>query len=267
MQRADRPDAVVRPPWHVDVVHRAVPMNEPGQGSDAVVAPVLPDGSSPWPISVDLGRLLGRLVLGEDRRSVLEFGAGRSSLVVATALAARGGGRLTSLEQDVAWCAELWEQVAAVGSGVDAELTPVRPRLSWSPIGLHHRFDVDDLLARRGPFDLVVVDAPQYWYGRGGALPTVRPHLTDGALVVLDDAGRKGERWALYRWLRTYRDLELVAYDSSFGGRGVALLRWNGHADHATRPTVLGVVSSVTDRVYSVLRRALVRVGVLPRPE
>ena len=242
-------------------------MNDPGQGSDAVVAPVLPDGSSPWPISVELARLLGRLVLAEDRRSVLEFGAGRSSLVVATALAARDGGRLTSLEQDVTWCAELWDRVVAVGSGVDAELTPVTPRLGWSPIGLHHRYEVDDLLARRGPFDLVVVDAPQYWYGRGGALPTVRPHLADGALVVLDDAARKGERWALYRWLRTYPGLELLAYDASFGGRGVALLRWNGSVDAAPRVSLLGVVSSVTDRLYSVLRRTLVRVGVLRQPD
>ena len=266
MQRGSGRDAVVRLPWHVEVAHRPLPVAAE-HPSDAVVTPVLPDGSSPWPISVDLGLLLGRLVAEHDRRSVLEFGAGRSSLVVATAMAAQGGGTLTSLEQDVTWCAELWTQVEAVGADVDAELAPVTPRLGWSPIGLHHRYEVHDLLTRRGPFDLVVVDAPQYWFGRGGALPTVRPHLTDGALVVLDDAARKGERWALYRWLRTYPGLELLAYDASFGGRGVALLRWNGPADEAHRFSLLGVVSSVTDRLYSVLRRTLVRVGVLSRPD
>jgi hypothetical protein len=146
VQRGSGRDAVVRLPWHVEVAHRPLPVAAE-HPSDAVVTPVLPDGSSPWPISVDLGLLLGRLVAEHDRRSVLEFGAGRSSLVVATAMAAQGGGTLTSLEQDVTWCAELWTQVEAVGSDVDAELAPVTPRLGWSPIGLHHRYEVQTIRA------------------------------------------------------------------------------------------------------------------------
>lgn len=266
MRHDNQPPAVVRLPWHVEVRHEAVPTWE-HHPSDAVVTPVLPDDSSPWPISSELGLLLGRLQAEHDLHSVLEFGAGSSSLVTATAMAARGGGRLTSLEQDTSWCAEVWGRVIALGSGIDAELVPVTPRLRWWPIGLHYSYDVDDVLARRGPFDLVVIDAPQYWFGRGGAFPTVKDHLDDGALLVLDDAARKGERWALYRWLRTYPGLELVAYDESFGGKGVALLRWQVRGEAATRLSVLGVVSSLTDRVYSVLRRRLVRMGLLPKTD
>ena len=253
--------ATFRTPWHVEVMGRPLPYDG-DHTIDDVVRPVLPETDSRWPITRELGLLLGRLIADHGRRAVLEFGAGSSSLVTATVLSNRGGGRLTSLEQDVSWCNGIWSQVTAVDGGFDGELVAVEPHLRFSRIGLHHQFDVADVLSRRGPFDMVLIDAPQYWLGRAGALPTVAPHLSDGALIVLDDAARKGERWALYRWLRSYPGLELVAYDQSFGGRGVAVLRWT--RDAGSRLSPLGWVSSVTDRVYSVTRRALVRVGILP---
>jgi predicted O-methyltransferase YrrM len=40
--------------------------------------------------------------------NILEFGAGSSSLVLATALSAAGGGKLTSVEQNPQWCIEKW---------------------------------------------------------------------------------------------------------------------------------------------------------------
>ncbi|NLD77545.1 MAG: hypothetical protein GX643_12860 [Acidimicrobiales bacterium] len=247
-------------PWHIDVEQRTVSLQE-SQPIDGIVTAVLPDGSNPWPISRDLGLMLGRLLAEHGCQNILEIGAGSSSLVSATALAELNGGRITSLEQDVDWCKEIWARVEAVGPQVDVELVPVKPELRWSELGLHYQFSVSEVLKRRGPFDLVVVDAPQYWFGRGGALPAVRAHLAPGALLVLDDAGRKGERWALYRWLRTYPGLDLLAYDEDFGGRGVALLKWNEPLP--PRRSVLGTASSITDRAYSAVRRQAVKLGVI----
>jgi hypothetical protein len=82
-------------------------------------------------------------------------------------------------------------------------------------------------VAARGPYDLVFVDAPQRYYGRDGVLPLVAGSLCPGALLVLDDAGRDGERSAIQRWLRTYAGLELVVFDPRFGRYGVAILRAN----------------------------------------
>ncbi|MDQ3209319.1 MAG: hypothetical protein M3Q37_12045, partial [Gemmatimonadota bacterium] len=82
-------------------------------------------------------------------------------------------------------------------------------------------------VAERGPYDLVFVDAPQRYYGRDGTLPLVAGSLRTGALLVLDDAGRFGERWAIRRWLQTYAGLELVVLDPEFGRYGVAVLRAN----------------------------------------
>jgi len=55
------------------------------------------DGADDWAISIGAGQFLHQLVKHVAPASVLEFGAGRSSLVIASALQSNGGGRLTSV--------------------------------------------------------------------------------------------------------------------------------------------------------------------------
>lgn len=189
------------------------------------VADVLPDGSSDWPVSVEVGQLLARAVLQLGRRNTLEFGAGSSSLIIARALAAVGGGRLTSIESAPEWCTEPWARITELDS-VDARLIESLPKLRMTFTGPAFCFaSAKRSLASRGPFDLVFIDAPQHFFGRDGAMSLVHPWLLPGALLVVDDAGREAERYAIARWLRTFPSLELMLLDESFGGRGVAVLR------------------------------------------
>jgi len=188
------------------------------------LAAVLPPPSDPWSISPQLGTLLFRLVTEYSASHVLEFGAGSSSVVLAAALAEHGGGQLTSIEEDPRWCAKCWEQVGHAAR-VDAELVGARPKLTWGLPGPYYAYrDAGTRIAARGPYDLIPIDAPQYYYGRDGALHIAHEQMAVGALIVLDDAGRSSERWSVRRWLRTYRGLELRLYDPSFGGKGVAIL-------------------------------------------
>ena len=185
----------------------------------------LPPADGGFSISPELGRLLARVVQRFERRNILEFGAGRSSLILAHALASAGGGRLTSIEQRPEWCAEAWAGVGQV-PGVSARLLIAAPRLRVSPAGVYYAYrDAGPAVASGGPYDLVLIDAPQWYYGRDGSLHLAWPHLAAGALVILDDAGRRGERWTVIRWQRTYPGLSLIAADLEFGGRGVAVLR------------------------------------------
>ena len=188
------------------------------------VGRLLPLPGHQWSISPDLGVLLFRLVTQRDRGRILEFGAGSSSTIVAAGLAERGGGRLTSVEQSPEWCRDKWELVKGMPN-VDAELIASQPRLEWHAAGLSYVYaSAAPRIAARAPYDLVLVDAPQYYRGRDGALPASDVHLQSGALIVVDDAKRSGEQWAIRRWLRTYAGLELRVYAPAFGGKGVAVL-------------------------------------------
>jgi predicted O-methyltransferase YrrM len=208
---------------------------------------LLREDCSTWSVSPHLARLLARAIIGLGLSNVLEFGAGLSSLVLATSLSRLSGGKLTSVEQNLCWCRDQWRRVSDLAN-VDSRIVESTLRLSLSAAGVCYSFrDAADIVASRGPYDLVLVDAPQGFYGRDGALQMARRYLAPGALVVLDDAGRSGERWALFRSLATIRGFRLLFWDPEFGGRGCAILRWC--SDERIRPSLLAISTSAVQAV------------------
>jgi len=183
-----------------------------------------------WSITKNLGKLVIKIIKEEDIKRVIEFGAGSSSLVISSALAENGEGKLVSLEQRPEWCKKEWKKVENMKE-VKSSIIHVDEYVSWGVSGLYYSFgNVREKMDRRKAFDLVFIDAPQYFFGREGTLPIILPHIASGGLVVLDDAGRSKEQFALYQWLRSYPGLELVCFDEEFGGKGVAILEnsWTG---------------------------------------
>lgn len=203
----------------------------------AVIPPVEavlpPTSNKRWAIHPTLGRFLATAVTELGCQNILEFGAGSSSLVLATALGEAGGGRLTSVEQTPEYSGRAWKTVQSI-AGVDAQMVVAEPRFVLDRRGAYHAFRrAAPALAARGPFDLVLVDAPPRFFGREGALHLALPHLAPGALIALDDAKRAGERWVVRRWVGVYPGLTLVHFDA-LTVHGIAVLRFSG--DRAVRP-------------------------------
>ncbi|UUL82827.1 class I SAM-dependent methyltransferase [Sphingomonas qomolangmaensis] len=129
-------------------------------------------------------------------KTVLELGAGASSLVVAKALQQNGGGHLISCDQHGDFIAATREWLHE--HGVDAEMraTPLRQAPGdWPGIWYDH-----------GPLpeqiDMLVIDGPPWTihpYVRGAA-ETLFDRLPVGGTILLDDAARPGERIVAARW-------------------------------------------------------------------
>jgi predicted O-methyltransferase YrrM len=123
------------------------------------------------------GRFLMRLVRELAPRSCLELGTGfgLSTGYQAAALELNGEGRITSLDQDA--------------------LTDIaRPGLEG--LGLAGRVELvggwiedtlAEALARAAPIDYALLDADHTEEGTLTAFDAIAPHLSDGAVVVLDD--------------------------------------------------------------------------------
>lgn len=185
---------------------------------------------------------------------MLEFGAGASSVVLASALSRHGGGKLTSIEQMPDWCAREWRHARGF-SRVDIRMIVASPRQCVSHLGLTAMFqDARQALEERSPFDLVLIDAPQWYYGRDGALPLVHRLLAPGAWLVLDDAGRPAERQTIGRWLRTYPDLKLAAFDPAYGRNGVAVFRLTGGSGPRICPSSVIETLRESIRLFGVRR-------------
>lgn len=140
-----------------------------------------------------------------DRREIAELGAGISTVVLARLMRERGG-RITSLEHDPRWARVVGSQLER--EGLDDVALLVEAPLEGHPLALDgapwYSQSAVDRLPTSG-IELLVVDGPP-GYGEGmarsryPALPALADRLAPGALVMLDDAERDGEREILARW-------------------------------------------------------------------
>ena len=164
--------------------------------------PALP--ADAW--SLDEGGLA--VVLAEvdgGRRTVVECGSGRSTVVIARFLRELGGGSVHSLEHDPAW-AQLTrmrlaaEGLAAIATVIEAPLSAhplAPPGCRWyAPWALRELPDGLDLLLVDGP----PAGEEPIERSRYPALPALADRFAPDATVILDDVGRAGERWVLERW-------------------------------------------------------------------
>jgi len=142
---------------------------------------------------------------------VLECGSGLTTLLLGM-LAGRRGVKIRSLEHSPEW----QQRISAVLTkhriaNVEVLNSPLRDygNFSWYDAPLQ---DLPD------EFRLVVCDGPPGMTkgGRYGLLPLFRARLPQGAVIVLDDAGRPGEVELLNRWQRE-ADLTVELFNKPAG--------------------------------------------------
>jgi len=142
-----------------------------------------------------------------ERRTLVELGSGVSTVVLAR-LERDLGGRVFAVEHSPGWAG--WVRRAVARDGLEDVATVIEAPLSPNPLSLEDApwYDEDSLaqLPQEG-IDLLLVDGPP-GYGEGmsrsryPALPALADRLALGALIILDDTEREGERDILDAWER-----------------------------------------------------------------
>lgn len=147
-------------------------------------------------------------IVVEERRRVLELGAGTSTVLLARLLRTTGG-TLTTIEHDARWTGWVTGQLAREGLDEVARVVhaPLEPSpfaasgLPWYAAG-----PLTEALAGAAP-DLLVVDGPPAFrpeesLARLPAVPALLDRLEPGAAIVIDDIARPGEQEVLELWER-----------------------------------------------------------------
>jgi hypothetical protein len=174
----------------------------PGSDADAwhILGPLIARGGYlPWTSGsmrpAALVAVCNEVVHGE-RVQIVECGAGVSTVLLARLLRERGAGSLTSLEHDAHWARLIAGQLRREGLDDTA-------RVLHAPLGVDPPWY--ELEVPTGPVDLLIVDGPPafepgYELRRAPALPHFSDDLVPGAVVILDDVDRPGERQVLADW-------------------------------------------------------------------
>lgn len=157
-----------------------------------------------WKADVALLELIVGHIQRERPASVVELGAGASTLVTARALQLYGGGRLTSYDQHGDFVEATRGWLGEHGMTVNLHLAP----LDKAPAGWPGYWY--QLAALPDRIDLLIVDGPPWTihpFVRGAAA-TLFDRIPIGGTIILDDGARPGERIVARRWMRDFPAFE-----------------------------------------------------------
>jgi len=144
-------------------------------------------------------------------RTVVELGAGASSLVCARALELNGGGRLISYDQHAGFVRAVAGWLADEGVAADLRHAPLTRSVTGWPGRWYALTDLPKQI------DLLIIDGPPWTVHPlvRGAAESLFDRLAPGGVILLDDAARPGERVIARRWRRSHPD---IAFDRLPGG-------------------------------------------------
>lgn len=161
-----------------------------------------------WKADVGLLTMVADHILEQKPRTIVEFGTGASTLIVARALQMIGGGEFISIEQHADFADKTREWLANHGLKADLRAVPLKPAPdAWSGLWYDHGPLPDRI-------DFMLIDGPPWTihpFTRGAAADLFG-RITPGGVVMLDDGARPGERVVARRWRKLWPqfDFELV---------------------------------------------------------
>ncbi len=187
---------------------------------DRTLQPLMPlPRPGGWAVSTDFLVELVRLIRLKKPELVVELGSGLSTLIAALALKQSATGRLMSFDHDDAFRRKTQARLRENGLESIAEVRTacLKPRA-----GLPHAapwYDVAEL-ADLQDIDILIVDGPPadlHPEIRGAALTFFWERLAPGGIIVLDDAGRKGERSFVEREVKRLRGMTVDYIETEKG--------------------------------------------------
>jgi predicted O-methyltransferase YrrM len=211
---------------------------------------------NPSTLGAETLQFLGMLVLWKQPRHIFEFGSGLSTLFLSRLQQRLGTTTpfpVMSIDHSQRY---LGETRRALGGSSDVHL--VHAPLAVTECAGRVFTTYHPAYLREIPsgvrFDFVLIDGPPaYRYGREAPLYHLAPHLTQDALIVLDDASREPEQEALANWQRTWPD-GFAAMHFPELKKGLAVLQIGEPARAIPAPARGAQVATDLDRVITFLK-------------
>lgn len=204
-------DVLSRIGWHVNKTQREA-LDRTKQDIESLhLLPELEVEYIPWtkaalrPAGV---RALLNEVVVHQRRSVLEFGSGISTLYLAHYFDGEGEGHVVSVEEDEEWATIVEGYLEELGVSQDRFQilrAPLQPFTEASSPEFWYDTEVLRPELQQKTFDMMFVDGPVSWrdenaFARYPAFPFVADRLREDSVAFLDDAGWGDQEEIFRRW-------------------------------------------------------------------
>lgn len=171
-----------------------------------------------WKADVGLLSLLAEHVISKRPATIVEFGTGASTLVLAKALEIAGGGHFISFDEHIDFVIATRNWLAEHDLTADIREAPLLPTQNWPGLWYAHG-ELPQTI------DLLFIDGPPWTihpFTRGAA-DRLFGRVSPGGTIILDDAARPGERLIASRWRRDWPDFDFHLVKS--GAKGTLIGR------------------------------------------
>jgi predicted O-methyltransferase YrrM len=177
-----------------------------------------------WAASPDFLNILIETILIQRPRTVVELGAGTSTVVIAYALEKNQEGKLYSIDHYEEYL-DLLKKVITRHGLCDRVALIHAPFTKTLINGNSWTYYASESLNVPGDIDMLVIDGPPSSVqsnARYPAIPLLFNRLSPGAMILVDDYKRPDDRKTVQLWLKEYPKLSLV--EESFTEKGTAVL-------------------------------------------
>jgi len=191
-----------------------------------------------WVISPDFAALLAATIREHQPKTIVELGSGTSTVIGGYALETTPGGHIYSLEHLKEFVTSSQHTLSRHGLAdsatiIHAPLTPY-PIASEADASTQRQWYDTTTFGHIMDIDLLVVDGPPentHPQARYPALRFFYDRLSDGAIILVDDAMRNDDHNMINRWIDEFN---LTVVDQIANEKGAVVLQKTGKA----RPTL-----------------------------
>lgn len=166
-----------------------------------------------WAMDATAIHALVEMILADRPRRIVELGSGSSTVWIACALRKLGEGRVISYDHLPSYRDRTAATIDRLGLTSFAEVKLAELKEIDLAQGRFDWYDIDKSEID-GPIDILLIDGPPGGTGpmaRFPALPVLKDMLAPGAVIIIDDANREGERGMIRLWQEAF--VELVGSD------------------------------------------------------
>lgn len=163
-------------------------------------------------------------VLKNKPAHIVELGSGSSTIITSYVLEDLGSGKISSFDHDEQYGGVTRTRLENHKLSDFATVIPAPLKSIQIEGNSYNWYDInlDDITT---PIDMIVVDGPPektQKHARFPALPYLYEKLSEKAVVILDDAGRKEESEIVEKWLTMYPEF---THEYVYTEKGISILR------------------------------------------